>query len=92
MYLSKLATEDSFSWHALLPSERFYLLHSHPRQDEYSHVKSDASDLDLDGEHSHAGEGDLVCMPRCIPRGIYNNTDHDVTRLFWVIPTGKVVE
>ncbi|MFT5047966.1 MAG: hypothetical protein ACI8UP_004966 [Porticoccaceae bacterium] len=22
----------------------------------------------------------------------YNNTDHDVTRLFWVIPTDKVVE
>lgn len=92
VYTPKSVTEDCFSWHALLPSESFVPPHIHPSQDEYIHVRSGALDLVLDGEHIHAQDGDLVCMPRGIPHGIYNNTGHDVTCLFWVTPTGKLVD
>lgn len=92
VYTPKSVTEDCFSWHALLPSETFVPPHVHPTQDEYIHVLSGALDLVLDGENCHAKEGDLVCMPRGIPHGIFNNTGHDVNCLFWVTPTGKLVD
>lgn len=92
VYTPKSVTEDCFSWHALLPSESFVPLHIHPTQDEYIHVHSGALDLVLDGEHIQAEEGDLVCMPRAIPHAIFNNTGHDVTCLFWVTPTGKLLD
>jgi len=90
VYTPKSVTEECFSWHALLPAESFVPLHVHPTQDEYIHVRSGELDLVLDGEHVHAQEGDLVCMPRAIPHGIFNNTGQDVTCLFWVTPTGKL--
>jgi len=31
-------------------------------------------------------------MPRGIPHGIFNNTGHDVTCMFSVTPTGKLVD
>jgi len=92
VYSPKAVTEECFSWHALLPSESFVPPHIHPAQDEYIHVLTGALDLVIDGETLHANEGDLVCMPRGIPHAIFNNTGRDVTGLFWVTPTGKLVE
>ena len=92
VYTPKSVTEDCFSWYALLPSETFVPTHIHPTQDEYIHVRSGALDIVLDGEHINASDGDLVCLPRGIPHGIYNNTGHDVTCLFWVTPTGKLLD
>ena len=92
VYTPKAITEDCFSWHALLPAESFVPPHIHAKQDEFIHVRSGALDLVLDGTHLHAKEGDLVCLPRGIPHGIYNNTGHDVMCLFWVTPTGKLVD
>ena len=66
--------------------------HIHPTQDEHILVQSGALDLVLDGEEVHAQQGDLICMPRGIAHGIFNNTGHDVTCLFWVTPTGKLVD
>ena len=91
VYTPKSITEECFSWHALLPQETFIPPHVHPTQDEYIHVLSGELDLVLGGEHLHANTGDLVCMPRGIPHGIFNNTGHNVTCLFWVTPTGKLV-
>lgn len=91
VYSPKSITEECFSWHALLPSETFVPPHIHPTQDEYIHVLKGELDLVLGGEHIHASTGDLVCMPRGIAHGIFNNTGHDVTALFWVTPTGKLV-
>ena len=92
VYTPKSRTEECFSWHALLPSETFIPPHIHANQDEYIHVLSGALDLVLDGEKQHANEGDLICLPRGIPHGIFNNTGDDVSCLFWVTPTGKLVD
>lgn len=92
VYTPKSVTEECFSWHALLPPETFVPPHIHPTQDEYIYVISGALDLMLDGKPVHANAGDLVCMPRGIPHGIFNNTGHDVTCLFSVTPTGKLVD
>ncbi len=92
VYTPKCITEDCFSWHALLPSETFIPPHIHPTQDEYIQILSGELDLTLDGKPSHAEEGDLILMPRGIAHGIFNNTGHDVTCLFWVTPTGKLVD
>ncbi len=92
VYTPKTITEDCFSWHALLPSETFVPPHIHPTQDEYIQVLSGALDLTIDGQQFHANEGDLVHLPRGIPHGIFNNTGHDVNCLFWVTPTGKLVD
>jgi len=91
VYTPKSVTEDCFSWHALLPSETFVPPHIHPTQDEYIFVQSGALDLVLGDSQFHAAAGDLVCMQRGIPHGIFNNTGHDVNCLFWVTPTGKLV-
>ena len=92
VYTPKSITEACFSWHAFLPPETFVPPHIHPTQDEYILVQSGALDLVLDGEEVHAQQGDLICMPRGIAHGIFNNTGHDVTCLFWVTPTGKLVD
>lgn len=90
VYTPKSVTPECFSWHALLPAESFVPLHVHPKQDEYIHVRSGALDLVLNNKPMHAEEGDLVCLSRGIPHGIFNNTGVDVTCLFWVTPTGKL--
>ncbi len=92
VYTPKSVTEECFTWHALLPPETFVPPHVHPTQDEYIHVISGELDLVLDGKPVHANTGDLVCMPRGIPHGIFNNTGHDVTAMFSVTPTGKLVD
>ena len=92
VYTPKSVTEECFSWHALLPPETFVPPHVHPTQDEYILVQSGELDIVLGGENLHANQGDLICMPRGIPHGIFNNTGHDVTCLFWVTPTGKLVD
>ena len=92
VYTPKSITEDCFSWHALLPAESFIPPHIHPTQDEYIQILSGALDLTLNGKQFHAAEGDLIHMPRDVPHGIFNNTGHDVTCLFWVTPTGKLVD
>lgn len=91
VYTPKSVTEECFSWHALLPPETFIPPHIHPTQDEYIHVLSGELDLVLGDAHMHANTGDLVCLPRGIAHGIFNNTGHDVTCLFWVTPTGKLL-
>ena len=92
VYSPKSITEECFSWHALLPPETFVPPHIHPTQDEYILVQSGELDLVLGDETVHANTGDLVCMPRSIPHGIFNNTGHDVTCMFSVTPTGKLVD
>lgn len=92
VYSPKSVTEECFSWHALLPPETFIPPHIHPTQDEYIHVISGALDIVLSDKYLHANVGDLICLPRGIAHGIFNNTGHDVTCLFWVTPTGKLVD
>lgn len=92
VYTPKSITEDCFSWFARLPEESFVPPHIHPTQDEYIQILSGTLDLVLDGQPLQAQTGDLVCMPRGIPHGLFNNSGHDVTCLFWVTPTGKLVD
>ena len=92
VYTPKAVTEECFSWHALLPPETFVPPHIHPTQDEYIHVLSGELDLVLDGKHVNTNTGDLVCMPRGIPHGIFNNCGAEVQCFFWVTPTGQLVD
>ncbi len=92
VYSPKSITDECFSWHALLPSETFIPSHVHPTQDEYIHVLSGALDLVIGQKQTHAQDGDLICLPRGVAHGIFNNTGHDVSCLFWVTPTGKLVD
>lgn len=92
VYTPKSVTEECFSWHALLPAETFVPPHIHPDQDEYIHIQSGALDITLDGNQLSANTGDLISLPRGIAHGIFNNTGHDVSCLFWVTPTGKLMD
>lgn len=92
VYSPKSVTEECFSWNALLPPETFIPPHVHPTQDEYILIQSGELDLVLGDEQLHANQGDLVCLPRGIAHGIFNNTGHDVNCLFWVTPTGKLID
>lgn len=92
VYTPKFITEQCFSWHALLPIESFVPPHIHPTQDEYIQVLSGKLDLLLDGKRYRAQVGDLVRMPRGLPHAIFNNSGADATALFWVTPTGKLVD
>jgi mannose-6-phosphate isomerase-like protein (cupin superfamily) len=92
VYTPKSITERCFSWHAMLPIESFVPPHIHPTQDEYIQVLSGELDLLLDGKRQRAQAGDLVRMPMGIAHGIFNNSGADATALFWVTPTGKLVD
>lgn len=92
VYTPKSITERCFSWHAMLPIESFVPQHVHPTQDEYIQVLTGQLDLLIDGQRHHADAGDLVRMPMGIPHGIFNNSGADATALFWVTPTGKLVD
>jgi mannose-6-phosphate isomerase-like protein (cupin superfamily) len=92
VYTPKSITENCFSWHAMLPIESFVPPHVHPTQDEYIQVLTGALDLTIGGNRYHAQSGDLVRMPKGIAHGIFNNSGADATALFWVTPTGKLVD
>ncbi len=92
VYTPKSITERCFSWHAMLPMESFVPPHVHLNQDEYIQVLTGEIDLLLDGKRHHAKAGDVVCMPMGIPHGIFNNSGADATALFWVTPTGKLLD
>ena len=91
VYTPKTITEQCFSWHAMLPIESFIPPHIHTTQDEYIHVLTGEIDLLLDGRHLHVRTGDTVRLPMGIPHGIFNNSGADATALFWVTPTGNLV-
>lgn len=92
IYVPKQISSDSFAWHATFPIETFVPPHVHPLQDEYLFVLQNELDLLLDGRKQTARAGDLVRMPRGIPHGIFNNSGAVATCLFWVSPTGKLVD
>ena len=41
----------------------------------------------LDGQAANASSGDLIRLPRGIPHGLFNNSQANITCLFWVSPT-----
>lgn len=92
VYVPKQHSADSFSWHATFPIETFVPPHMHTKQDEYIFVIDGQIDLLLGKEKRVATTGDLVRMPRGIPHAFYNNSGKPVTALFWVTPTGKLVD
>ena len=83
-------TESSFSWHALLPPGTFVPPHVHSMQDEFIYVLEGRFDLLLDGQTATAKGGDLIRLPHCIPHGIFNRSQSDITCVFWVSPTRKL--
>ena len=92
IYTPKHITASSFSWHAMLPVESFVPPHIHPTQDEFILMLEGRLDFWLGDERVSAEAGDLVSMPRGVPHGIFNNSGANAQCLFWVTPTGKLVE
>ncbi|MFV0382997.1 cupin domain-containing protein [Paracoccus sp. (in: a-proteobacteria)] len=92
VYTPKQITKECFCWHAIFPVETFVPPHIHPTQDEYILLLDGALDLVLGDRTMQAATGDLVCMPRGVPHGIFNNSGRDVRCFFWVTPTGKLVD
>ena len=92
VYTPKQITDSCFSWHAVIPVESFVPPHVHPTQDEYILLLEGRLDFWLGTERMNAAAGDVMSMPRGIPHGIYNNSGADAQCLFWVTPTGKLVD
>ncbi|MFD2740623.1 cupin domain-containing protein [Sulfitobacter aestuarii] len=92
VYTPKQITEECFSWHATFPIETFVPPHIHPTQDEYVLLLDGALDIVIGGKTEHAATGDLICMPRGVAHGLFNNSGRDVRCFFWVTPTGKLVD
>ena len=84
-------TESSFSWHALLPPGTFVPPHVHPTQDEFIYMLEGKFDLLLDGQAATAKAGDLIRLPRCIPHGLFNKTEANITCIFWVVADAQAV-
>ncbi len=91
-YVPKHICESSFSWHATLPPGSFVPPHIHLAQDEFLYLLEGKLEFLLDGVPGSAGVGDLVRLPMKIPHGIYNRSDAPVKVLFWVSPTGRMLE
>jgi uncharacterized RmlC-like cupin family protein len=91
-YVPKQVCESSFSWHALFPPGTFVPPHIHSDQDEFIYMLEGKFDLVLDGKEATAGPGDFIRMPMRIMHGIFNKSDQPVKCLFWVSPTGKLLE
>ncbi len=91
-YVPKQLSEDSFAWHATLPSGTFVPPHIHPTQDEFIYLVEGHLDLKLAGEDHNAAPGDLIRLPMGIPHGIFNNGGDTVRCLFWVAPTRRLFD
>ena len=89
-YTPLQVTDSSFSWHALLPPGTFVPPHIHPAQDEFIYMLEGKFDLVLDGQSSTATAGDLIRLPRGLPHGLFNNSQANITCLFWVAPTRRL--
>lgn len=92
VYSPKQITDECFSWHATFPIETFVPPHIHPTQDEYVLLLDGSLDIVIGGETKQASTGDLICMPRGVAHGLFNNSGRDVRCFFWVTPTGKLVD
>src|SRR5580692_4031159 len=86
-YVPKHLSDSSFAWHATFPPGTFVPPHIHPTQDEFIYIFEGKFDLLLDGQSANAGAGDLIRLPRGIPHGLFNNSQSNITCLFWVAPT-----
>ena len=92
IYVPKQLSDDSFSWHATFPPGTFVPPHIHPTQDEFIYVLEGRYDLFLAGEETFATAGDLVRLPKGIPHGIFNRSDHDAKSVFWVAPARRLYD
>ena len=89
-YVPLQRSESSMAWHATFPPGTFVPPHIHPTQEEFIYVLDGRFDLLLDGKPATAATGDLICLPRNIAHGIFNNSATPDTCLFWVAPTAKL--
>lgn len=86
-YTLKQVSEHSMAWHARFPAGTFVPPHTHPTQDEFIYVLTGQYTIWLEGTETVANPGDLVCLPKGIPHGIFNKSEAAATSIFWVAPT-----
>lgn len=89
-YAPKHLCESSMSWLATFPPGTFVPPHIHTTQDEFIYLLEGRLELLLDGQVVAAEPGDLVCLPRNKPHGIFNKADQTVKCVFWVSPSAKL--
>ena len=58
----------------------------------YVPMLSGRLDVLLDGQPGQAEPGDLVCLPRGVPHGLFNKSDAAVKCFFWVSPTRRLYD
>ena len=90
VYFPKAVTDSTFAFETNSEPGQFVPVHIHPTQDEFILVQEGVLDLKLDGVWVQAKAGDLVRLPRGIPRGYFNKSDKPARALFWVSPMQKL--
>jgi mannose-6-phosphate isomerase-like protein (cupin superfamily) len=78
----------SFVVHDLAPHALGSPVHTHQHEDEWSYVLSGEVGVELDGETSVAGPGDLVLKPRGVPHAFWNAGDGPARFLEVITPGG----
>lgn len=91
-YVPKQLSENSFSWHATLPSGTFVPPHIHDAQDEFLYILEGRLTFWLEGEEKVGQVGDLARLPMGKAHGIFNKSDHTAKCLFWVSPTRRLFD
>lgn len=89
-YTPKYCTDSSMAWHAVLPAGTFVPPHIHTTQDEFVYVLTGEMTCEIDGKTLTARPGDLICMPKNVPHGLFNRSGGETTCIFWVSPTAKL--
>lgn len=92
IYVPKQHCDSSLSWHATFPPGTFVPPHIHPQQEEFVYMLSGRLDVLLDGQPGQADPGDLVCLPRGVPHGLFNKSEAEVKCLFWVSPARRLFD
>lgn len=78
----------AFLLHDLAPRALGSPVHTHTREDEWSYVLAGAIGVELAGETSVAGRGDLVLKPRGVPHAFWNAGDEPARLLEVITPGG----
>src|SRR6266576_1229166 len=68
VYFPKAVSDSTFAFETNSEPGQFVPVHIHPTQDEFILVQEGMLDLKLDGVWVQAKAGDLVRLPRGIPR------------------------
>lgn len=91
-YVPKAHAESSLSWHATFPPGSFVPPHIHPTQDKFVYLLEGRLDVELDGKETFADPGETVRLPRGLPHGFCNRSEHAAKCFTWVAPARRLYD